>query len=435
MQLTKSNNLATRLATATCMLIGTTPLHAQEVNNTEAWKFDTAILYYGETDRVSLVEGIFSASKNFGDDRIFTGKLTYDGLTGASATGSVPQNMAQTFGRPSGKGSYEVPANTTPLDDTFRDSRVQLNAAWSQPLANDMTGGIGLHISNEYDYLSVGLNGNVAVDFNQKNTTLSTGLSVQYDQIDPVGGTPQGLSSLPLYIESEVYEDEYDDDHDDHDDHATPSESKTTVDGLFGITQVINKRTIMQLNYGFSIASGYLNDPYKFVSVVDDTGTVQDTLYELRPDKRTKHNIFWQTKYAMDNGVIDVSYRYMLDDWDITSHTIDSRLRFNIGKSSYIQPHLRYYTQSKADFYQPFLLESSPLPMFVSADYRLGEMDAITVGLKFGQSLDNGQKWAFRLEYYQQNPKNAGFVEPGQLQAQDLYPSINAVIAQLSYTF
>jgi len=447
MQLSKKTNIAAKLATATCVLLGSTQPQA-ETTASEDWQFDTAILYYGETDRVSLVEGVVSATKDFGDDHVFNGKITYDGLTGASATGAVAQNEVQTFSRPSGKGGYQVAANTTPLDDTFRDSRVQLNANWSQPLGSDMAGGAGVHLSKEYDYLSVGLNGNLAFDFNQKNTTLSVGASFQYDQIDPVGGKPVGLSSMPVRPYSEYDHDNDDDESnseisDDFYDSAfaaqyrerEKSEDKNTVDALVGVTQVINRRTVMQLNYGLSIADGYLNDPYKLLSVVDTSGVTQDIVFEERPDSRTKHNVFWQTKYAMDNGVADVSYRYMQDDWDIQSHTIESRLRFNVGESGYIQPHLRYYQQGAAEFYRPFLMADEALPEYASADYRLGEMTAYTVGIKYGQKRANGHDWAVRLEYYQQNPENAGFTEPEALQRQDLYPSIKAMILQFNYSF
>ena len=438
-----STNIAASLALATCTLLGSTPALANESVDNE-WRFDTAILYYGETDRVSLVEGVISATKDFGDDHIFNGKLTYDGLTGASATGAVPQDTVQTFSRPSGHGGYAVAAGELPLDDTFRDSRVQLNAQWTQPLGDNLRGSAGVHASKEYDYLSLGMNGSLAQDFDQKNTTLSLGLSYQFDQIDPVGGTPErlGVMPIPTYIGDDYdddHNDDYDDDHDDDHDNAYPdrngTQNKDTVDVLLGLTQIINRRTIMQLNYGVSVSDGYLNDPYKLVSVVNDLGQTQQTLFESRPDQRTKHNVYWQTKYAMDSGVFDISYRYATDDWDITSHTLESRLRFNITDNSYLQPHIQIYQQTAAEFYQPFILDDSPLPTFASADYRLGEMDAYTVGLKYGQQLDNGDAWAVRMEYYQQNPKNAGFDEPGQLADLDLYPSVKAMMVQFNYQF
>ncbi len=46
-------------------------------------------------------------------------------------------------------------------------------------------------------------------------------------------------------------------------------DSKDVLDLVLGVTQVINRNLLVQLNYSFSSADGYLNDPYKIVSLVD----------------------------------------------------------------------------------------------------------------------------------------------------------------------
>lgn len=423
-------NVNVALAAATCALLGASPNAKAEEG---AWEMDTALLYYGETDRVTAVEGVFSAKKDFGDEHIFSGKLIVDTLTGASATGAVAQPNAQTFTRPSGRGQYVIDAGEIPLDDTFKDTRVQLEAQWTQPLWDDVRGSTGVHLSKEYDYLSVAVNGSIAKDFNQKNTTVSAGLSLAFDTIDPEGGRPIAYSEMVIdqgqFANQEAYQAAFDATR------QTNTDNKSTVDLMFGVTQVINRQMLMQFNYGYAVSDGYHTDPFKVLSVVNDQGLTESLVHENRPTKRTRHSFYWQTKYALDNGVADISYRYATDDWDINSHTIDSRLRFNLTDSTYIQPHFRYYQQGAAEFYQPFLLEGSTLPAFASADYRLGEMTAYTVGLKYGMKMPSGNEWGFRLEYYQQDPKNAGFDAPGALQQQDLYPSVKAVIAQVSYSF
>lgn len=426
----KVANINIALAAATCALLGTVPaVQADE----GVWEMDAALLYYGETERVTAVEGVFSAKKDFGDEHIFSGKLIVDSLTGASASGAVAQPTAQTYTRPSGKGQYVIKAGETPLDDTFHDTRVQLEAQWTQPLWDDMRGSTGIHLSKEYDYLSIAINGSLAKDFNQKNTTVSAGLSLAYDTIDPEGGRPVAFSKMVIdqgqFANEEAYQAAFD---------ATRQEGtddKSTVDLMLGITQIINRRMLMQFNYGLSMSDGYHTDPFKVLSVVNEQGITQSLVHEDRPTERTRHSFYWQTKYALDSGVADISYRYATDDWDINSHTIDSRFRFNLSDNTYIQPHFRYYQQAAAEFYQPFLMEGGALPTFASADYRLGEMTAYTIGLKYGMKMPSGNEWAFRLEYYQQDPKNSGFDEPGALQQLDLYPSVKAVIAQVSYSF
>ncbi|MFQ3236299.1 MAG: hypothetical protein ACI9C4_001870, partial [Paraglaciecola sp.] len=99
----------------------------------EDWQFDTPILYYGETDRVQLAEGVINANKTFAGERVFNRKIAVDTLTHASATGAVAQPDVQTFTRPSGNGQYNVNPGGTPLVDTFKDTQVQFSAQWTQP--------------------------------------------------------------------------------------------------------------------------------------------------------------------------------------------------------------------------------------------------------------------------------------------------------------
>lgn len=455
MQLKKFTKVTGLLATASCALLGTsTPAQAQDQDD---WQFDTAILYYGESDaRVKAAEGIFSARKAFDTDEYLDLKITFDTLTGASPTGAVPQPTVQTYTRPSGEGSYQVEPGVTPLDDTFKDTRVQLNAQWTQPVLDDYTVSSGAHFSKEYDYLSLGINASLARDFNQKNTTVSTGFSFSHDSLSPEGGRPIAFASMPMASG------EHDDDDNGQgdgqgegngngeDEHSLSRQngdgSKNIVDVLFGVTQVINRQTIMQFNYSYSASNGYLTDPFKMLSVVNNQGLTQDLLYENRPDKRTKHSFYWQTKYHFDNDadvapILDFSYRYMTDSWDIASHTLDTKLRFDFDNGTYLEPHVRYYQQSGAEFYQPFLNQgellnqSQQIPSFASADHRIGEFTAYTVGVKYGVPLSSGNSMAFRIEYYQQDPSNSGYDKPGVLQGYDLNPSLSAIILQMSYSF
>jgi len=421
----KAKNLKSLLTAATCSLLGTTvPANGQSQAEENQWQFDTALMYYGESDRVTAVEGIIAATKEFDDEEFLSLKLTIDSLTGASANGAVAQPYVQTFARPSGKGTFAVPSGETPLDDTFKDTRLQVNASWTRPLTTDYTISTGLHASKEYDYLSLGLNASLTRDFNKKNTTVAIGFAAFYDEIEPEGGIPNPLAILPNPQTTA-----FDDSH-----RIGSSDNKTTIDVLLGVTQVINRRAIMQLNYSFSMVDGYLTDPFKIVSSVDELGVTQHQIYEKRPDSRQKHSVFWQTKYHFTSTVVDFSYRYLWDDWEINSHTFDVRYRIPLG-TGYIEPHLRYYMQEAAEFYRPFINQDDVSPSYVSADYRVGEMNAYTLGFKYGMPLKNGQELSFRIEYYQQDPENPGYELPGVLQEVDLFESVEALIAQISYSF
>ena len=434
---TKSNkkSVATSLAAATCALLGTAgtnPVHAQEEPR---WEFDTSLLYYGENDdRVQDISLNILARRSFVDDRLLTLGLTVDSLTGATPVGAAPMGVAQTFTRPSGNSVFSAPANITPLDDTFWDTRYAVSAGWQQPLGRLFRGSAGVSFSNEYDYTHIGANLGLTRDFNQRNTTVSLGVAFAQDDIDPISGSPTPLS--PMLDLGDVS-------------NRRGTESKDVVDVLFGVTQVINQNLLVQLNYSFSDASGYLNDPYRVLSLVDpisgDTlartpapgteGPSHEFRFESRPDSRAKHSLFGQAKYFMHGKVLDLSYRYMTDDWDVDSHTIDAKLKFPLANDRYLEPHIRYYTQTEADFYRASLSAGEPLPLYASPDYRLGDFDALTAGIKYGWRTDSGHDLSMRLEYYMQDGEVPGNQLIGNQLQRDMYPGLDAIIFNFSYRF
>jgi len=440
----KFKKITPALAAASCSLLGAGDTLAKDETGT--WNFDVAALLYAESDdRVQAAEPVFNATKTYDDGEILNFKVVFDTLTGASPNGATPSDQAQVFTQPSGKGSFTTATNERPIDDTFQDTRAAISANWSAPINRDWAYSTGAYGSKEYDYLSLGINGAVKRYLNQKNTELSVGLSFSADTLEPEGGHPLGLSEMP-HKSSSAFDTEF------AASREGSSDTKTIIDAVFGVTQVISRNTIMQFNYGISLSDGYLNDPFKILSVIDDTaganfgGNLKNTaataeniyLYEARPDSRMKHSFYWQTKYALNNGdVIDGSYRFMLDDWGINSHTLDFRYRWALGES-YLEPHLRYYMQSEADFYKPFVSSTeynAGAPTFkeASSDERLSEMDAITVGLKYGWKFADDQEVNMRVEYYlQSHTGDNGF---GKLSQQDLYPDSQAVIFQIGYSF
>jgi len=436
MQLVKQKNktVAGAIAAAALSLLGNSAKADGEFwDFSRDWKFNSGILYYGEQDRVSALEGVFSATHEKDLDDKFNFKIVIDSLTGASPSGAVVQPGVQTFTRPSGKGQYTVNAEEIPLDDTFRDTRVQVNSQWTSPIWDESIVSYGVHLSKEYDYLSTAVNGNIAWNFNQKNTTFSLGLSLAKDSFDPEGGVPIPFSSMVIDMGQFANPTEFETAFDLT--RGTTSEDKETLDILMGITQIINRKTVMQFNYSYSDVSGYLNDPFKVVSRVDQDGIALEHLYESRPDKRVKQSFYWQAKHYLTGSVADISYRYMTDDWEIDSHTIDYKHYLTLDNNQYLEPQIRWYQQSAAEFYQPYLLEQSIIPENISADTRLGEFSALTIGLKYGWRTDSGNDMAIRLSYYEQSMKDSLSSHPGVLNDLQIYPDLKAFFIQYTYDF
>ncbi len=418
--------MAASLAAATCALLGTADLPRSVAADEHRWKLDTALLYYDETDRVQDVSLNVLATKLFRGGRGLNLSLGFDSLTGASASGAVPAATAQTFTSPSGNKSYDTAAGETPLDPTFLDTRVAIGATLSQPLGGRSKLDVGLSVSNEYDYVHMGINARYSRDFNQRNTTLFGGLALAFDELDPVGGAPIPLSSmLPVGQTG----------------NKLGSDSKDVVDLLFGVTQVFGPRTIGQVSYAYSDSSGYLNDPYKILSVVDVAGvpiTPIDGslpyLFEARPDSRTKHSLYMQIKHQFRRDILDASYRFMTDDWGVDSHTLDMRYRWR-WQRWYLQPHLRLCTQSAADFYRAVLFDTTPAPPHASADSRLSELDGLTFGVKLGHPFGDGKEWSVRAEFYDQSAATPAEARVGALDGLYVDPTVDSLIVQVGYRF
>lgn len=424
-------SVSAALATATCTLLGSTASSSAIAQEEPDWDFNTSLLYYGEDgDRVKDFSVSAIARRMFVDDRFMTLSLTIDGLTGATPSGAIRQDVPQTFTRPSGNGAYTVPAGVLPLDDTFRDTRASISGSWQQPIGETSLINVGASASKEYDYFHLGLNAKYARDFNKRNTTLSAGIALSMDTFDPVGGAPTPLSAMLDVGDTS---------------NRLGDQDKDVLDVVVGLTQVISRNLVVQANYSYSMSDGYLTDPYKVLSLVDGTsgdtllsgvaGPSHQYLFESRPDERTKHSIYGQAKYYMNGRVLDASYRYMTDDWEIDSHTVDLRYRIPFGADSFFEPHLRFYTQTEAEFYQLSISDAQPLPSFASADYRLGNFDAITAGLKYGWHTRNDNEMSIRVEAYRQSGSVPSTQIIGNQASRDNYPDLNAVIVQFGYRF
>lgn len=437
MQLKKNRGLAFAhvLTQASAALLGTaipfTASHAED----NGWQVDTAALVYQEADsRVMAAEPVINLKKDYGDEKILNLKLVLDSLTGASPNGAPAANVAQTFTGPSGNKTYTAVAGEPALDTEFKDTRAAVSAGWQQPIADNLRLNVGGNISNEFDFMSIGLNAALTKDINNKNTTLSAGLGLEFDSINPVGGAP-----VPLTAQA--------------DKQKKDTDSRSQTDLLLGVTQILGRHSLVQLNYGLSSSSGYHTDPYKMLTVLDinnnlvasNTPGQYQYLFESRPDTRTRHSLYAGWKYIFTEDIIDLSLRFTSDDWGIQTNTLDAKYHWAATEKFYIEPHLRWYTQTEADFYRTYLREGvdvtlagnavTSLLTTASADSRLGAFDAMTYGAKFGYVLGRDHEVSFRVEQYTQSANNVVAPATGNLAGQEILPDLKALWVQIGYSF
>ena len=446
MQLTTSTSVAPRggrelgaaLASATCALLGTGSPAAAIAQDIGQWRVDTGGLYYSEQHRISDYSvNVLARTQPF-EDRLLSFSLSFDTLSGASPNGAAPSAAPQAFPRPitltrtsggtvaTGGGNFTVPAGALPLDNSFKDTRYAGSVDWQRPMGRLGLASFGGSLSTEHDYDHLGIDAHVAHDFNSRNTTLSAGVEWSDDSVTPIGGSPIPLTPLSLNAAS-----------------IDGSRAKHVGDALVGVTQVFTQRTIAQLNYSVSHSDGYLTDPYKVLSVVDPvTGNLTTGpapgiglyLYEQRPDSRDKKSLFGLLKHDFGGNVLDSSLRLMSDDWGVRSQTLDVHFKWNFNTDNFLEPHVRFYKQTAADFYHTVLFAGTPLPGYATADERLARFDAITLGLKYGARTTLGQ-FAARVDLYRQMAKPSPDALVGALRGLDLTPDLKAIVGEISYRF
>ncbi len=417
---------------------------------------DMGVLFYQEdAHRVQAAEGVIALHNVQPDESSWDVHLTMDALSGGSPNGALPSRLAQTFANPSGHslqatkvvqtapgvqtcttasgtayacgvttgGSsvvgnsslYNVPAGSLPLDGSFHDRREAVDLSYASPSVDTWHWNTGGAYSHEMDFQSMSLQGSVAQDFNQKNTTLSLGVNLEHDINNPVGGTPQPLSNYSLF-------------------EKTNNAGKNVADVLFGLTQIMTERWLTVVNVSGEQAHGYMNDPYKIVSGLDAQGNVVGYIFENRPTVRNKTVFFWDNRYAFDHDSVDLSLRSMRDSWQIHSLTADLHNRFLLGNGQFVELHYRWYRQSAAYFYRLYVEQGQPYLNDVSADPRLGAFDARTIGIKYGYAFDQDSTISVRLERYQQYTRVSQLILP-QLQGLNLYPGLGATFVEADLQF
>ncbi|WP_341886889.1 DUF3570 domain-containing protein [Variovorax sp. YR752] len=237
--------------------------------------------------------------------------------------------------------------------------------------------GVGLAASKENDFRSnaVSLDGRISTD--DRNTTLNLGLAHTRDRI------------------TSVNDDLLDED-------------RKTTELMAGVTRVLTRSDIVQLNLSYAGGRGYYSDPYK--------------LFDHRPDTRKQAAALlrWNHHFSGLGSTLRSGYRYYRDSFNIRAHTADLAWVQPITPIFSLTPSVRYYSQSAARFYydpvSDVVLYPGPVgtPTYSSPDQRLSAFGAITVGLKAELQLG---RWAtdLKVEQYEQRSswRTGGQGSPG----------------------
>jgi hypothetical protein len=229
---------------------------------------------------------------------------------------------------------------------------------------------VGAAFSTENDYRSRALNLQGTYSSEDKNTTWALG----------VGGSDDTINPVNLLV---------------------VNEGRQTVSALAGVTRVLTPIDIAQLTFTHSKGHGYFSDPYKLV--------------DNRPRNRDQSTALmqWNHRFVQYGGTSRLSYRFYHDSFGIDAHTLGAEYVQSLAHGWTLTPSVRFYSQSKADFYFDPVYDTRfgpPFPVgyvfgstaFTSADQRLSAFGAVTVGFKAAKQIDRDWSVDLKLERYEQ---------------------------------
>ena len=300
-----------------------------------------SLWYREEGNRIKVTEPVAWMKTPIGEKWELAGSVTVDMISGAS-----PIMLSNANGKPA---QIFTGASIT-------DRRKAYDASLTRKLGelNENTVGVSFARSDEKDYESKAYGLNATMDFNERNTTVAFGLGRRNDRVMSVTDP-----SLDRARDASEY--------------------------LIGVTQLIDRRTLVQSNLTVTRLSGYLSDPYKltFSLYRDGLRPTAILVKDLRPE--TRNQLAWLTRakraLTEQGAVVAADYRFYRDDWGVRSHTLAGSWRQTLTEIWQLEGGLRYYSQSQADFYRQEITQR-PVPTFTSSDQRLGSFGALEPSIK-----------------------------------------------------
>jgi len=265
--------------------------------------------------------------------------------------------------------SVDVKAAYTDIDATssaskrITEQRDEIDLALRQELP-DLRLRASYRHSSEPDYASNGGSVGLERDFAERSATLALDVTGTFDRVGRVG-----LASF--------------------------DRAATVLGARAAFTQLIDTRTLVQGIYELGHAQGYLVSPYRFVGIGSDDGTcrgveVFDCVPESSPEQRLLHALAVRVRVALTEAFsVGADYRFYVDDWDLSSHTVEARVAFLPDRDGELALRYRFYTQSAASHYRP-TYDTLEEGHFYTRDKELSPLDSHRVMLDLSRDFAVG---------------------------------------------
>jgi hypothetical protein len=154
-----------------------------------------------------------------------------------------------------------------------------------------------------------------------------------------------------------------------------------------GVSQVLTRNAVLNINYEVITDEGFLNSPYRQIRFLDSgSGRGFSLDDEIYPRTHTSNAVSGRLKYFMPwRAAIDGQYRFFTDTWGIQAHTVKLGYTHPMKQRWIFDGSVRFYKQDAADFYSD-LFPRANFQNFMARDKELSTFQSYTIG--FGATYE-----------------------------------------------
>lgn len=338
----------------------------------------TVVRYYSDSQKTTVLSPAIEVGSTFNEDRMkISVHVAQDIVTSASSE----------------VRTYASKGQITDLRNEY-----QVNYESQIP---DGTLSLGVITSDEHDYSSRAISAGGTREFFTKNTVIGFGFASGQDKIMATGN-----SSFLENMQHEIYS--------------------------LSLSQILSKNSLVQVLYDFRVENGFLSSPYRKAKFVSN-GTIS-ALSEVHPRTRNRHALGFKYNFIPNGSKTSyaTSYRLYQDSWAVLSHTLEERVTWNLTRKFEFSVSIRFYTQSKASFYQDYYYGDPGV--FYSGNNTLATYMSYGIGLRPAWNITEKMNLALKLEYFGQNFKDATDAGDLKTMIDDKRLEISALVVGLGLT-
>jgi hypothetical protein len=161
-----------------------------------------------------------------------------------------------------------------------------------------------------------------------------------------------------------------------------------------GVTQILTKNSLMDVNLETITDEGFLRSPYRSYRYYNSATGMGGTAPEIYPETRTSNALAFRVKYFLPyRAALSGEVRVYNDTWGISANHLELGYTHPFRENWIFDVHYRYYTQDAADFYSDLFTRADE-QNYMARDKELSTFNDHTLGVGVSYEF-KPEQWDF----------------------------------------